>query len=63
MQFDFSPLDANLATDPSVAWPPLACPSNPCTRTFSWKPTLYTPFSNPSVFSFIARDLPTNEVF
>lgn len=37
------------------------CPANPCTRTFTWLPTLSTLFSNPSTFIFLVSDIPTNE--
>ena len=60
VQIDFSPLDARLVGDPSLIWPSVL-PINPCTRTLIWKPTLFTPFSNPVLFDFVARDLPTNE--
>eukprot|EP00286_Rhodomonas_abbreviata_P030030 CAMPEP_0181300342 /NCGR_PEP_ID=MMETSP1101-20121128/6837_1 /TAXON_ID=46948 /ORGANISM="Rhodomonas abbreviata, Strain Caron Lab Isolate" /LENGTH=927 /DNA_ID=CAMNT_0023405569 /DNA_START=879 /DNA_END=3662 /DNA_ORIENTATION=- len=38
------------------------CPSNPCTRTFTWTPAQYAEFLNPSTLVFIASDFPINEL-
>lgn len=61
VQIDFAPVDSKLIGDPSLSWPTTFPASNPCQRTLIWKPTLYTPFTNPVLLEFVSRDLPTNE--
>eukprot|EP00291_Cryptomonas_curvata_P011377 CAMPEP_0172203952 /NCGR_PEP_ID=MMETSP1050-20130122/31614_1 /TAXON_ID=233186 /ORGANISM="Cryptomonas curvata, Strain CCAP979/52" /LENGTH=843 /DNA_ID=CAMNT_0012882313 /DNA_START=725 /DNA_END=3253 /DNA_ORIENTATION=+ len=60
VQIDYAPLDKRLIGDPSLLWSSLP-PSNPCSRTLIWKPTLFTPFTNPVIINFVASDIPSNE--